>query len=206
MAAAIAIPVGLLFAAAAAMVGAANSLTPQGRKANEQTAKALGRGLKNVADAASEAFGQAKVAAVAACAAVANAVDVLMAESNQAETESGTASDGGVFGPGTLTPEEAKEIQDIADKHNTPIDVVGSRAEGRGRNIDKPSLPVGKGEGTRSDIDIRIDGQADIDSRGELSNDVSNASSGAGNSIGDIGISKGPAIQFRPGQPPKVVK
>jgi hypothetical protein len=58
---------------------------------------------------------------------------------------------------GTLTESERAEIQAIADKYNTQIDVVGSRAAGEGRNIDT-DLPVGEGEGTRSDIDFRIDG------------------------------------------------
>ena len=58
---------------------------------------------------------------------------------------------------GTLTKSEVAEIQAIADRYNTPIDVVGSRASGLGRNINDPSLPVGKGPGTRSDIDFRFD-------------------------------------------------
>ena len=57
---------------------------------------------------------------------------------------------------GTLTAAEQAEIQAIANKHRTTIDVVGSRAAGEGRNIGS-SLPVGKGKGTRSDIDFRID-------------------------------------------------
>jgi len=58
---------------------------------------------------------------------------------------------GDVVGPGKLTPQEAEQIQRVADNYNTEIHVVGSRAGGRGRNIDT-DLPVGKGEGTRSDI------------------------------------------------------
>lgn len=84
---------------------------------------------------------------------------------------------------GTLTPSEFAELQAIADKYNTEIHVVGSRAAGQGRNINQPDLPVGKGPGTRSDIDVRIDGQVDINSRGGLSNDISNVSNGAGNVV-----------------------
>jgi hypothetical protein len=107
---------------------------------------------------------------------------------------------------GSLTPSETKALQGIADKYQTQIDVVGSRAAGEGRNIDT-DLPVGKGEGTRSDIDVRIDGQVDIDSGGALSNDISNLSGGAGSIVSAGGYpSTGPTIIFRPGLPPKVVK
>ena len=34
----------------------------------------------------------------------------------------------GVFGHGTLTPEEVSQIQKLADEYNTQIDVIGSRA------------------------------------------------------------------------------
>lgn len=57
---------------------------------------------------------------------------------------------------GTLTAAERGEIQDIADFYQTDIDVVGSRAAGEGRGLGT-DLPVGKGPGTRSDIDFRID-------------------------------------------------
>jgi hypothetical protein len=60
----------------------------------------------------------------------------------------------------SITVREAAEIQAIANKYNTTIDVVGSRAAGQGRNIGT-DLPVGKeirgGPPTRSDIDFRID-------------------------------------------------
>lgn len=61
---------------------------------------------------------------------------------------------------GTLTKAERAEIQAIADKYDTIIDVVGSRAAGGGRDIDT-NYPVGKNTAdsspTRSDIDFRID-------------------------------------------------
>ena len=107
------------------------------------------------------------------------------------------------FGPGTLTNGELAELQGISDKHGAPIDVIGSRAEGNGRNIDQPDLPAGKGEGTRSDIDTRIDGQNDIDSRGGLSRDVSESSNGAGTVASSTGLpSDPPVIKIRPNQPP----
>jgi hypothetical protein len=214
----IALPaLGLLAAAAAAIVYTANLMTPAGRKANEQAGKALANGVKSIADSVSQVFSTSKPCAVGECP-YAN-------QANQANTEAAPAAPAvpdvpaapaapatpaipnqGVFGPGTLTEQELKELQDIADKHNTPIDVVGSRARGDGRNIDRPELTVGKGEGTRSDIDVRSDGQADIDSRGAISDAISNVSGGAGNRIGDTDQSSGPVIQIRPNQPPKLVQ
>jgi hypothetical protein len=112
-----------------------------------------------------------------------------------------------VFGSGTLTPAELDELQAIANKYNAELDVVGSRARGAGRNIDKPNLPVGKGENTRSDIDVVIDGQKDIDSSGGLSNDIANASNGAGKASAGLGRPWGPPyIRIRPNQPPLHVK
>ena len=60
----------------------------------------------------------------------------------------------------SLTASEVAEIQALAKKYNTTIDVVGSRAAGEGNNIGT-NLPVGKqikgGPPMRSDIDFRID-------------------------------------------------
>ena len=87
-----------------------------------------------------------------------------------------------------LTEEELKALQDIAGKYNTEFEVVGSRGAGQGRNINT-DLPVGKeplgpdgspieGNTTRSDIDLKIDPQLDIDTRGMLSNDILNIRGG----------------------------
>lgn len=113
---------------------------------------------------------------------------------------------GDVVGNGRLTRSEVQEIQDIANKYNTEIHVVGSRSAGQGRNIDT-NLPVGKGEGTRSDIDIRIDGQVDIDTRGGLSGDLSDISGGAGKTMPFTGWGENlgtysPKIVFKPNQTP----
>ena len=98
---------------------------------------------------------------------------------------------------GTLTGAERAEIQSIADKFGTNIEVVGSRAAGRGRNINSPDLPVGKGPGTRSDIDFRISGEADIASGGALSNSLSCSSKGAGNIVSS-------SLPQVPGKPPVI--
>ena len=109
------------------------------------------------------------------------------------------------LGENTLTPREIRELQDISDRFGTNVDVIGSRAAGRGRNIDT-DLRVGKGSGTRSDIDVRIDGQKDIDTRGGLSDAVSDVGNGAGSVASSTGLpSNPPVIKFRPGQNPERV-
>jgi len=109
-----------------------------------------------------------------------------------------------VPGPRTLTAGEVAELQAIADRYQTQIDVGGSRAASQGRNIENPDLPVGKGEGTRSDIDCRIEGQRDIDSRGRLSDDIVAVSNGAGR-VMSAGLpeipSHSPVIQILPNRP-----
>ncbi len=101
-------------------------------------------------------------------------------------------------GKGKLTKGEARELQNIANKYKTKIEVVGSRARGEGRNIANQKLPVGKGRNTRSDIDIRMSGQKDINTRGRLSSDLSNVGRGSGQPRPRIGESKGPTITFKP--------
>jgi RHS repeat-associated protein len=60
----------------------------------------------------------------------------------------------------SLTASEVAQIQAIANRYNTTIDVVGSRAAGRGQNINTNLLlreQVPPGQPYRSDIDFRID-------------------------------------------------
>lgn len=100
---------------------------------------------------------------------------------------------------GFLTYNEVQELQRISNKYRTVFYVIGSRANGSGRNIDKQNLKVGKGIGTRSDIDIRIDGQMDINTGGRLSHEISNVSNGSGNPRPLIGNEPSyPAIIFKP--------
>ena len=99
---------------------------------------------------------------------------------------------------GTLTEAERAALQKIADLFQTIIEVVGSRGAGKGRNIET-GLPFGKGVGTRSDIDVRIDGQREIDSRGALSDTLYNSVPGI--SVGPKlpGGSRPPFIEIKPG-------
>ncbi len=63
--------------------------------------------------------------------------------------------------PGDLTPSEVRRIRNHVDKYacgwGCPgVVVVGSAARGQRRGIEDPSLPIGKGEGGRSDIDYAL--------------------------------------------------
>jgi len=53
---------------------------------------------------------------------------------------------------GDLTFDEMQQIQAIVDAAGRPLDVVGSAASGTRRGVGT-DLPIGKGPGTRSDID-----------------------------------------------------
>ena len=68
---------------------------------------------------------------------------------------------------------ERDALQKIADKYKVDLHVVGSRGRREGRNVES-SLPVGKGTGTRSDIDVRVDPQSVINSGGHLADDLKN--------------------------------
>ncbi len=99
----------------------------------------------------------------------------------------------------TLNAAEAAEVQGIANKYNTTVDVVGSRAAGKGRNIGA-KLPVGKGPGTRSDIDFRID--TNHPKVLELIQELKNVGNGAGSAGLKHGINqratRPPIIRFAP--------
>jgi len=53
---------------------------------------------------------------------------------------------------GDLTTKEVKQIQSVVDQAERPIEVVGSAAGAERRGVGT-DLPIGKGPGTRSDID-----------------------------------------------------
>jgi RHS repeat-associated protein len=70
-----------------------------------------------------------------------------------------------------LTEEEMKHLNQVAQKYKTQIAVVGSRARGAGRNI-FTEAPVGKKAWEKSDIDVMIDKEVDISTRGNFTNDL----------------------------------
>jgi hypothetical protein len=105
--------------------------------------------------------------------------------------------DAPVPGPNTLTVAELAELQDIADRFDTELHVVGSRGAGNGRGVES-DFPVGKGDNTKSDIDVVIDGDVDITSRGGLSDRVSGACGGVANVASSIGFASGAHITIKP--------
>lgn len=100
---------------------------------------------------------------------------------------------------GTLTEDEREALQSIADRFNTALDVVGSRGAGKGRNVGT-DLPFGKGEGTRNDIDVRVDGQREIETRGALSDALYNLLPGVSVSSRLLGGSYRPFFTIVPRQ------
>jgi hypothetical protein len=100
-------------------------------------------------------------------------------------------------GVGDLLPSEVAQIQGLVDELGAPIDVVGSAARGARRNIGS-SLPIGKGAGTRSDIDFLAGPWA---ARAWTDPAVqSRLPSNAGGVIfGTHNPYMGPAIRFEPG-------
>jgi hypothetical protein len=109
----------------------------------------------------------------------------------------------GPCGPGKLTESEAKALQDVANKYKTDIYVVGSRGRGEGRNIDT-DLPVGKGPGTRSDIDLKVNPDLDPRTHGRFSSEIYNTVPGA-SVMSRHGNTDPPYIRFSPNTPPRKV-
>lgn len=61
----------------------------------------------------------------------------------------------GASGLGDLTSGEVGQIQGVVDSAGRPLNVVGSAARGARRGIGS-DVPIGKGAGTRSDIDYVV--------------------------------------------------
>lgn len=99
---------------------------------------------------------------------------------------------------GGLSASERSALQQVANDFKTQIDVVGSRAAGTGRGVGS-SLPVGKGPGTRSDIDLKIDSDVDIATGGGLSDALKNIGpQGLVDVRPRIGTPKPPTIPIKP--------
>jgi hypothetical protein len=74
-------------------------------------------------------------------------------------------------GYGDLTAAELEKLKNLARRTKEPINVVGSTAKGTRRNVGT-DLPLGKGPGTRSDLDIQISGEAEIRTGGRISDAI----------------------------------
>lgn len=103
-------------------------------------------------------------------------------------------------GLGDLTVDEVEAIQSVVDRAQRPLDVVGSAARGARRGVGT-KLPVGKGPGTRSDIDYLAPpyGIQYFDGFQELLPSIDPA---GGISPGVANPYIGPSIRFEPGAVP----
>ena len=104
---------------------------------------------------------------------------------------------------GDLTKAEVNQIQGVVDRAGRPLEVVGSAATGTRRGVGT-NLPVGKGPGTRSDIDVLVPPS----SRGHfegLENGLPSLDPKSGIIPGTHNPHIGPAIRFEPGAAPRYV-
>ncbi|WP_142686752.1 DUF6443 domain-containing protein [Chitinophaga polysaccharea] len=104
---------------------------------------------------------------------------------------------------GDLTIKEAKQIQTVVNDAGRPLEVGGSAAEGTRRGVGS-DLPIGKGPGTKSDIDYIAPPSAM-----PYFQDVKNALPGLDPKSGIIpGLGNpfiGPLIRFEPGARPVTI-
>lgn len=102
---------------------------------------------------------------------------------------------------GDLTNAEVRSIQSVVDRGQRPLDVVGSAARGTRRGVGT-NLPIGKGPGTRSDIDYTIHSRYLDD--GSFTG-LSLPSLAPGGALrGPWNPFEGPSIRFEPGVPPRI--
>jgi len=106
-------------------------------------------------------------------------------------------------GLGDLTKSEVSQIQDVVDEAGRPLEVVGSAAKAERRNPGS-DLPVGKGPGTKSDIDYTT-ANANRDNFNGLEGNLPSPDPETPILRGSGDASQGPVIRFEPGnQPTKV--
>ena len=106
-------------------------------------------------------------------------------------------------GLGDLTDAEMQQIQAVVDRAGRPLEVVGSAAQGTRRGIGS-GLPVGKGQGTRSDIDYLV-APGSAQHYQSLQRLLPSIEPGAGLIPGTHNPFMGPAIRFEPGSPPQFI-
>jgi hypothetical protein len=109
----------------------------------------------------------------------------------------------GRSGFGDLTIAEVRQIQSVVNQAGRPLEVVGSAARGTRRGIGT-DLPIGKGPGTRSDIDFLAVPSSNPYFRGLESqlpslDPLTGIIPGAGNKF------IGPVIRFEPGVSPSFI-
>jgi RHS repeat-associated protein len=103
-------------------------------------------------------------------------------------------------GLGDLTIGEVRVIQSVVDRARRPLNVVGSAARGTRRGIGT-NLPIGKGIGTRSDIDYLAPPYGLPYFEG-LQESLPSIDPAGGISPGLVNPYMGPSIRFEPGTSP----
>jgi RHS repeat-associated protein len=106
-------------------------------------------------------------------------------------------------GLGDLTLGEVKQIQSVVDDAGRPLEVVGSAAKGDRRGVGT-DLPIGKGPGTRSDIDYTTAG-ANYDYFRGLERSLPSANPETPILMGGADPYQGPAIRFEPETKPTII-
>ena len=106
-------------------------------------------------------------------------------------------------GLGDLTEEEIRQIQSVVDGAGRPLEVVGSAAKGVRRGLGT-GLPLGKGPGTRSDIDYLIPPGSIRHYQG-LEPQLPDFDPNTGIIPGVHNPHLGPAIRFEPAVPPRMI-
>jgi RHS repeat-associated protein len=104
-------------------------------------------------------------------------------------------------GLGDLTAGETAAIQSTVDQAGRPLEVVGSAARGE-RRAAGSKLPIGKGQGTRSDIDYLVPPGSRSYYQG-LQNGLPAIDPNSGLLFGVHNPFIGPAIRFEPGAQPR---
>jgi hypothetical protein len=104
---------------------------------------------------------------------------------------------------GDLTTSEIEAIQEVVDQAGRPLEVVGSAAQGARRGVGT-DLPIGKGPGTRSDIDYLIP-PSSLNYYNGLESRLPSIDPKSGAIIGSHNRFMGPAIRFEPGAKPQCI-
>jgi hypothetical protein len=104
---------------------------------------------------------------------------------------------------GDLTQEEVRQIQEIVDRAGRPLEVVGSAAQGIRRNAGT-SLPIGKGPGTKSDIDYLVP-PGSMGHYQSFQDQLPSIDANTGVIPGTHNPFIGPAIRFEPGCAPQFI-
>ena len=110
------------------------------------------------------------------------------------------SGDEAASGLGDLTKREVGQIQSVVDEAGRPLEVVGSAASGTRRGVGA-QLPVGKGPGTRSDIDYLI-GPSSAGNYEGLTPLLPSMDPSTGIIPGTHNPSIGPAVRFEPNNAP----